>query len=123
MKSFKEYLNEAGPPPPPDLLPQSDPMGMSIDPYDLEVVEAFFDGKPDVVGKNIVTKMDDSKDYNPTDLRIDLLFGRGKLGLVYMENDIIYLGQFGDMVDRTPEAEQIQALVRNMAREKDIRII
>ena len=122
MKTFKDFLNEAGPPAPVPL-PQSDPMGMSIDPYDLEVIEAFFDGKPDVVGKNIVTKMDDAKDYNITDLRIDLLFGRAKLGLVYMEDDIIYISQLGTMVDRTPEAEQIQALVRNMAREKDIRII
>ena len=123
MKTFKNFLNEGGPPPAPVPLPQTDPMGMSIDPYDLEVVEAFFDGKPDVVGKNIVTKMDDAKDFNITDLRIDLLFGRAKLGLVYMENDIIYTGQLGTMVDKSPEAEQIQALVRNMAREKDIRII
>ena len=110
-------------PPPRVKLPVSDPMGMSIDPYDLQVVEAFFEGKPDVVGTNIVTKMDDAKDFNNTDLRIDLLNGRGTLGLVYIENDIIYLGQLGTMVDRSPEAEQIQSLVRNMARERDIRVI
>ena len=104
-------------------IPVSDPLGMSLDPYDLQVVEAFFEGKPDVVGTNIVTKMDDAKDYNPTDLRIDLLHGRGKLGLVYMEKDIIYLGQLGTMVDRSSESEQIQSLVRNMARERDIRVI
>ena len=58
-----------------------------------------------------------------SDLRIDLLFGRGRLGIVQLTDDIIYLGQLGTMVDRTPESEQVQSIVRNMAREKDIRII
>ena len=63
------------------------------------------------------------RDSNKTDLRIDLLFGRGRLGIVQLTDDIIYLGQLGTMVDRTPESEQVQSIVRNMAREKDIRII
>ena len=123
MKSFKEYIQEQKGPPKPERTPHTDPMGMSVDPYDMEVIEAFFDGQPDVVGTNIVTKMDDAVDYNTTDLRIDLLSGRGTLGLVYLEHDIIYMGQLGDMVDRSPEAEQIQTVVRNMARERDIQII
>ena len=123
MRSFKQFFQEQKAPPPPVKIPTSDPAIVSIDPYDLRVIEAFFDGIPDVMGTNIVTKQDDAADFNKTDLRIDLLFGRGKLGVVQLTDDIIYLGQLGTMVDKTPEAEQVQSIVRNMARERDIRII
>jgi|TARA_R110000824_G_scaffold314345_2_gene501201 hypothetical protein len=123
MRSFKQFFQEQKAPPKPVKIPTSDPAVVSVDPRDMEVIEAFFDGIPDVMGTNIVTKQDDATDFNKTDLRIDLLFGRGRLGIVQLTDDIIYLGQLGTMVDRTPESEQVQSIVRNMAREKDIRII
>ena len=122
MKSFKEYLQEQGPPAP-EPLHNEEPLSPSIDPRDLEVVDAFFRGEPDVVGMTITTKMNDDIDYNATDLRIDLLYGRGTHGLAKLENDIIYLGQLGTMVDNTPEAQMVQAMVRNMAKAKDIRVM
>ena len=122
MKSFKKYLQEQGPPPA-VKLPLNEPLSPSIDPRDLLVIDAFFRGEPDVVGMNIQTKMDDDLDFNSNELRIDLLYGRGKLGLAQLSNDIIYLGQLGTMIDRTPEAQTVQAIVRNMAKDKDIRIM
>jgi hypothetical protein len=122
MKSFKKYLQEQGPPPP-VKIPLNEPLSPSIDPRDLEVINAFFRGEPDVVGMNIQTKMDDDADFNADELRIDLLYGRGKLGLAQLANDIIYLGQLGTMVDDTPEAKVAQATVRNMAKSKDVRVM
>ena len=126
MKSFREYIKEQGPPPEKtsyDYTPAKNPLDMSLDPRDLEVVHAFFRGEPDVVGTNFTTKQDDDGDYNSDELRIDALYGRGRQGVVQLANDIIYLGQLGTMVDDKPEAKQIQSIVRNMARDKDMRVM
>jgi len=74
MRSFKQFVQEQKAPPKPVKIPTSDPAVVSVDPRDMKVIEAFFDGIPDVMGTNIITKQDDAADFNNTDLRIDLLF-------------------------------------------------
>jgi len=123
MKTFKQFMYEQKAPPPPVKIPDSDPLQMSIDPRDLEVINAFFRGEPDVVGTNIITKQNDDADYNDNELRIDLLDGRGRLGVAKIMDDIIYLGELETMVDRNPASEQTQAIVRNMARDRGMRVI
>tara|TARA_Y100001937_G_C7025968_1_gene287773 strand:+ start:352 stop:723 length:372 start_codon:yes stop_codon:yes gene_type:complete len=123
MKSFKQFIFEQKQPPPPVKIPVSGPATPSIDPRDLEVINAFFRGEPDVMGTNIITKQNDDKDFNDEELRIDLLFGRGRLGVAKLMDDIIYLGELDTMVDRTPASEQTQAIVRNMARDRGMRVI
>ena len=123
MKTFKQFLSEQKQPPPPVNIPVSDPADPSINPMDMEVINAFFRGEPDVMGATIVTKQNDDKDYNDEELRIDLLFGRGRLGVVKLMDDIIYLGELETMVDKTPASEQTQAIVRNMARDRGMRVI
>ena len=123
MKSFIDFILEQKQPPPPVKIPVSEPEVPSIDPRDLEVINAFFRGEPDVMGTNIITKQNDDADYNDTELRIDLLFGRGRLGVAKLMDDIIYLGELDTMVDRTPASEQTQAIVRNMAKSKGMRVI
>ena len=123
MKSFKQFMSEQGAPPPPVQIPDSNPADMSIDPIDLEVVDAFFRGEPDVMGTNFVTKQNDDADYNVDDLRIDLLFGRGRLGVAVRNDDMITLGQLETMVDRTTETEQIQSIIRNSAKSQDFRVM
>ena len=63
MKSFRhirEYITEQDvpeqKPPPKYKTPSSPPMDPSIDPHDMEVINAFFRGEPDVVGTNFQTK-------------------------------------------------------------------
>tara|TARA_R110001592_G_scaffold287589_2_gene556434 strand:+ start:138 stop:509 length:372 start_codon:yes stop_codon:yes gene_type:complete len=123
MKTFREFMFEQKQPPPPVKVPTTDPTTMSMDPRDLEVIEAFFRGEPDVMGTHFVTKQNDDIDYNVDDLRIDLLFGRGRLGVAVRNDDIITLGQLDTMVDRTPQTEQLQSIVRHMAKEKDFRVM
>ena len=123
MKSFRQFVFEQKKPPPKEPFPMAHPMGLSLDPYDSLVIEAFFNGEPDVVGTHITTKQNDDADFNNEILRIDLLDGRARLGVVALEDDVIYLGELGTMVDDTEQAQQVQSIVRNMAREKDIRVI
>ena len=126
MKSFKRFITEQKPGEPPtpySLYQDSEPLDKSLEPYDMEVINAFFRGEPDVVGINIVTKQNDDRDYNTNELRIDLLDGRGTKGLVLMSNDIISLATLGQMVDESPLSRQVQSIVRNMARDKDIRVM
>ncbi len=110
-------------PPPPVKIPDSDPADMSIDPRDIEVIKAFFRGEPDVMGTKFVTKQNDDADYNVDDLRIDLLFGRGRLGVAIRNDDLITLGELDTMVDRTPDTEQLQSIIRNMAKSLDMRVM
>tara|TARA_X000001382_G_scaffold26666_3_gene17131 strand:+ start:138 stop:509 length:372 start_codon:yes stop_codon:yes gene_type:complete len=123
MKTFKQFMFEQKQPPPPVKIPVSDPADPSINPMDMEVINAFFRGEPDVMGATIITKQNDDKDYNDEELRIDLLFGRGRLGVAKIMDDIIYLGELETMVDKTPASEQTQAIVRNMARDRGMRVI
>ena len=116
-------MSEQKQPPPPVKIPDSEPSDVSIDPRDLEVVYAFFRGEPDVMGTTFVTKQNDDADYNVDDLRIDLLFGRGRLGVAIRNDDIITLGELDTMVDRTPETEKLQSIVRNMAKSQDFRVM
>tara|TARA_R100001082_G_C4306956_1_gene134989 strand:+ start:195 stop:566 length:372 start_codon:yes stop_codon:yes gene_type:complete len=123
MKSFREFMFEQKQPPPPVKIPDSDPADMSIDPRDIEVIKAFFRGEPDVMGTKFVTKQNDDADYNVDDLRIDLLFGRGRLGVAIRNDDLITLGELDTMVDRTPDTEQLQSIIRNMAKSLDMRVM
>ena len=123
MKTFKQFMFEQKQPPPPVNIPVSDPADPSINPMDMEVINAFFRGEPDVMGATIITKQNDDKDYNDEELRIDLLFGRGRLGVAKIMDDIIYLGELETMIDKTPASEQTQAIVRNMARDRGMRVI
>jgi len=129
MKSFEQIrkcLIEQDVPkqkkPPVDLIPTSTPMQLSIDPLDLEVIYAFFRGEPDVVGTNIHTRQNDDGDYSVSDLRIDLLFGRAKRGLALMNDlDLITFAEPSVMIDDNQHVRLMQSIIKNMAKEKNIR--
>jgi len=128
MKSFnqiRQYITEQDVPQPkqpePEIVPMSQDLQLSIDPLDLEVVYAFFRGEPDVVGTNFITKQNDDEDYTVNDLRIDLLWGRAKEGVALWHEDIITFATPGIMIDDNAGVKKLQAIIKNMARAKDIR--
>ena len=111
MTYFKQYLKEA--------IQQA-----QISPEDQRVIDAFFAKTPDVTGTTIKTSMDDTSDFSPEDIRIDLLGGRAVRGLAQFDDGgLITLAQLGKMVDKTPESEAIQNSIRNLAKEKGLRVI
>ena len=111
MSNFKQYLREA--------IQQA-----MVSPEDQKVIDAFFAKTPDVVGRTIKTSMDDTSDFSPEDVRIDLLNGTATLGLAQYDNGgIITLAQLGKMIDRTPEAEAIHNTIRDKAKDKELRVL
>jgi len=111
MSHFKQYLKEA--------IHQA-----MIYPEDQNVIDAFFNRTPDVVGKTIKTSMDDISDFSPEDVRIDLIDGTATLGLAQYDNGgIITLAQLGKMIDRTPESEAIQNKIKDTARKNGLRVL
>ena len=111
MSNFKQYLREA--------IQQA-----MVSPEDQKVIDAFFAKTPDVVGRTIKTSMDDTSDFSPEDVRIDLLNGTATLGLAQYDNGgIITLAQLGKMIDRTPESEAIQNIIKDTSRKNELRVL
>ena len=111
MLNFKQYLKEA--------IEQA-----MVSPEDQKVISAFFAKTPDVIGTTIKTIADDVSDFSPEDVRIDLINGRAKVGLAqYDDGGIISLATIGKMIDRTPETEAIQNVIRNKAKDKELRVL
>ena len=111
MSNFKQYLREA--------IQQA-----MVSPKDQKVISAFFARTPDVVGNFIKTSVDSVGEFSSEEIRIDLLNGRATIGLAqYDEGGIITLANLGKMIDKTPESEAIQNLIRDKAKAKDLRVL
>ena len=113
MKTFKQYITEQE--------------SLSISPADMNVINSFFKGVPEVVGDTIKTAKDDLGDFTAHDIRIDLLNrasnGYATAGLVLNQNGVVSLANQGKMIDRTPMGSLIQDRVRQMAKDKDVRVM
>jgi len=109
MKTFKEYFEQA------DAYVPS--------PHDMEVVNAFFEGRPNVVGDEIMTVASEDGDFTKEDIRIDLINGRARKAMALYSKGILSLANPGEMIDKTPHQTYFTNLIRSRAKDIDVRVI
>jgi len=110
MKTFNEFIKE-------------EPSQYTPSQYDMDVIDAFFEGRPNVVGDEIMTVSSEDGDFTKEDIRIDLVNGRARKGMALYSKGILSLANPGEMIDKTPPQTYYTNLIRNIAKDRDIRVI